>query len=146
MARRSRGAGAVFQRADGRWEVQLRIGPNRRRSLYAQTRPDVLAKLEQARWSMALGLPVRMPVTRTLAEFLGDWLEVTKGRVQCSTFENYAFNVRRYVGELQDLGRADNTVRGAFLSLKCMCNGPLGRATRWTRRCSGSRRPGSPSV
>jgi hypothetical protein len=41
MARRARGAGAVFQRADGRWEAQLRIGPGRRRSLYAQTRRDV---------------------------------------------------------------------------------------------------------
>jgi integrase len=30
--------------------------------------------------------------------------------------------LRRYIGELQDSGRADNTVRGAFLSLKCMCN------------------------
>jgi Pyruvate/2-oxoacid:ferredoxin oxidoreductase gamma subunit len=48
MARRARGAGAVFQRADGRWEAQLRIGPSRRRSLYAQTRPDVVVKLDQA--------------------------------------------------------------------------------------------------
>ena len=95
MARRARGAGAVFQRADGRWEAQLRIGPSRRRSLYAQTRGDVVAKLDQARWSMALGLPVRMPVTRTVADYLNDWLEVTKGRVRCSTFENYDFNVRR---------------------------------------------------
>ena len=85
MARRARGAGAVFQRADGRWEAQLRIGPSRRRSLYAQTRPDVLATLDQARWSMALGLPVRMPVTRTVAEFRNDWLEVTKGRVAVAT-------------------------------------------------------------
>ncbi len=27
MARRARGAGAVFQRADAGWEAQLRIGP-----------------------------------------------------------------------------------------------------------------------
>jgi hypothetical protein len=56
MARRARGAGAVFQRADGRWEAQLRIGPSRRRSLYAQTRPDVVARLDRARWSMAPGI------------------------------------------------------------------------------------------
>jgi hypothetical protein len=68
MARRARRAGAVFQRADEWWEAQLRIGPSRHRSLYAQTRPDVLAKLAQARWTMALRLPVRMPVTRTLAD------------------------------------------------------------------------------
>ena len=86
MARRARGAGAVFQRADGRWEAQLRIGPSRRRSLYAQTRPDVVAKLDQARWSMALG----MPVTRTVADFLDDWLEVTKGRVRSAGNHRYA--------------------------------------------------------
>ena len=100
MARRARGAGAVFQRADGRWEAQLRIGPSRRRSLYAQTRPDVVARLDRARWSMALGLPVRMPVTRTVADFLNDWLEVTRSRVRCSTFENYDFNVRRINSQL----------------------------------------------
>jgi Phage integrase, N-terminal SAM-like domain len=100
MARRARGAGAVFQRADGRWEAQLRIGPSRRRSLYAQTRRDVVVKLDQARWSMALGLPVRMPVTRTVADFLNDWLEVTRSRVRCSTFENYDFNVRRINSQL----------------------------------------------
>ncbi|GAC1416167.1 MAG: hypothetical protein NVSMB66_7900 [Candidatus Doudnabacteria bacterium] len=84
MARRARGQGAVFRRADGRWEAQLRIGPSRRHSLYAQTRPDVVVKLERARWSMALGLPVRMPVTPTLADFLNDWLEVTKGVVEAA--------------------------------------------------------------
>ncbi len=68
MARRARRAGAVSLRADGRREAQLRIGPSRRRSPHAQTRADVLAKLDQARWSMALRLPVRMPVTRTLAD------------------------------------------------------------------------------
>jgi hypothetical protein len=76
MARGARGAGAVFQRADGRWEAQLRIGPSRRRSLYAQTRPDVVAKLDQARWSMALGLPVRMPVN--LTRQAEGWLDLSR--------------------------------------------------------------------
>ena len=30
--------------------------------------------------------------------------------------------LKRYISELQDMGRADNTVRGAFLSLRNMCN------------------------
>jgi hypothetical protein len=41
-----------------------------------------------------------MPVTRTVADFLNDWLEVTKGRVRCSTYENYDFNVRRINSQL----------------------------------------------
>ena len=36
MARRNRGFGAVFLRADGRWEGQIRIGGGRRRSFYAR--------------------------------------------------------------------------------------------------------------
>ena len=33
-----------------------------------------------------------------------------------------AAELRRYVCELQDRGLSDDSVRGAFLSLKCMCN------------------------
>ncbi len=115
----------MFQRADGRWEAQLRIGPSRRRSLYVPTRPDVVAKLDQARWSMALGLPVRMPVTRTLAAFLSDWFEVTKRLVRCSTFENYDFNVCRINSKLWTI-------------LSCRLTSPsIQVLTRWRTPSSG---------
>ncbi|MDQ6878929.1 MAG: hypothetical protein M3082_14810 [Candidatus Dormibacteraeota bacterium] len=52
MARRNRGLGAVFLRADGRWEGQIRIGGGRRRSFYARTRRDLVHKLADARWGL----------------------------------------------------------------------------------------------
>ena len=52
MARRNRGLGAVFLRADGRWEGQIRIGAGRRRSFYAHTRRDLVHKLAEARWAV----------------------------------------------------------------------------------------------
>ena len=58
MARRNRGLGAVFLRADGRWEGQIRIGGGRRRSFYARTRRDLVRKLADARWALGEGLPV----------------------------------------------------------------------------------------
>ena len=58
MARRNRGLGAVFLRADGRWEGQIRIGGGRRRSFYARTRRDLVHKLADARWALGEGLPL----------------------------------------------------------------------------------------
>jgi hypothetical protein len=58
MARRNQGLGAVFLRADGRWEGQIRIAGGRRRSFYARTRRDLVHKLADARWALGEGLPV----------------------------------------------------------------------------------------
>jgi len=45
-------------RSDGRWEGQLRTPDCRRKSVYAHTRRDVLARLREAHWAVAQGLPV----------------------------------------------------------------------------------------
>ena len=73
MARRNRGLGAVFLRADGRWEGQIRIGGGRRRSIYARTRRDLVHKLADARWALGEGLPVSAG-TQSLRAFLEYWL------------------------------------------------------------------------
>jgi hypothetical protein len=73
MARRNRGLGAVFLRADGRWEGQIRIGGGRRRSFYARTRRDLVHKLSDARWALGEGLPVSAG-TQSLRIFLEYWL------------------------------------------------------------------------
>ena len=102
MARRARGEGAVYRRSDGRWEAQLRLGVGRRKSVYGRTRREVLGKLREARWALKRGLPVS---TRklTLAAFLEGWLEVVRGRVRASTYENYELNARRANTELGDV-------------------------------------------
>jgi hypothetical protein len=58
MARRNRGLGAVFLRADGAGRARFEIGRGRRRSFYARTRRDLVHKLADARWALGEGLPV----------------------------------------------------------------------------------------
>jgi hypothetical protein len=91
MAKRADGQGAVYLRADGRWEAQLRLAGGGRKSVYGRTRREALGKLREARWAAVRGLPVssRNP---TLAAFLDRWLEVIRDRVRPSAYENYELN------------------------------------------------------
>jgi integrase len=91
MARRKNGRGAVFQRADGRWEGQLRLPAGGRKCFYGRSRRT---KLEQGGWLLAQGPPVSSR-QKSVGAFLDEWLEVTRRRVRPSTFENYELNVRR---------------------------------------------------
>jgi hypothetical protein len=84
MAKRADGQGAVYLRADGRWEAQLRLAGGGRKSVYGRTRREALGKLRKARWAAVRGLPV--------AAFLDRWLEVIRDRVRPSTYENYELN------------------------------------------------------
>jgi hypothetical protein len=78
MARRRDGQGAVYFRVDGRWEAQLRLAGGGRKSVYGQTRSEVLRRLREARWLLAQGLPVSSRKV-TLGLFLAGWLELTRG-------------------------------------------------------------------
>ena len=94
MNKRTYGHGAIYHRADGRWEGQFRIKDGGRRSFYGRTRQEVLRKLEEAAWMIASQLPVSSR-TPTLGQFLEGWLDVAKRRVRPSTCDNYSLNVRR---------------------------------------------------
>jgi hypothetical protein len=58
MARRAYGHGAIYRRADGRWEAQLRLGAGGRKSYYGKTRREAASKLAEASWMIASQLPV----------------------------------------------------------------------------------------
>jgi len=102
MAKRASRHPAVHQRADGRWEGQLGLPGGGRKSFYGRTRRETLQKLEQGSWSLALGLAVSSR-TKTVAEFLGEWLEITRRRVRLSTLENYELNARRLMAHFGDV-------------------------------------------
>ena len=102
MARRNRGLDAVFLRADGRWEGQIRIGGGRRRSFYARTRRDLVHKLADARWTLGEGLPVSAG-TQSLRAFLEYWLVVCRTRLRPITLVTYARDVRRLTAVLGDI-------------------------------------------
>jgi hypothetical protein len=59
MARRRYGSGGVKQRADGRWEGRLCLADGTRRSIYARSREHLVARLQEERWRLAWGIPVR---------------------------------------------------------------------------------------
>lgn len=52
MGKRRYGSGAVKLRSDGRWEGQLRLADGSRRSVYAQRREQVIARLKEERWRL----------------------------------------------------------------------------------------------
>ena len=59
MARRRYGSGAAKQRSDGRWEGRIRLSDGSRRYVYARSRDQLAARLQEERWRLACGIPVR---------------------------------------------------------------------------------------
>jgi integrase len=120
MVKRKNGKGAVYHRADGRWEAQFRLPGIGRKSFYGRTRREVLAKLRDASWMMSLGLPVSSR-NRTAGDFLNDWLEVTRRRVRPSTLRSYELNVRRLtpqVGHVPVSRLSPAGIQGAYQRLE----------------------------
>jgi integrase len=95
--RRSRGDGAVFQRADGRWEGRLDLGwqdgKRRRKFVYGRTKAEVLTKLREAQRLATEGTLVVTERT-TVAEFLASWLEAAQPTLRASTWRRYEQYVR----------------------------------------------------
>jgi integrase len=94
MSKRTDGRGALYHRADGRWEAQFRLGVGSRKSVYGRTRREVLSKLREVRWTVSHGVPVSSRQLQ-LGCYLEYWLDMTKSRVRPSTFRNYELNVNR---------------------------------------------------
>src|SRR5262245_35910706 len=100
--RRGRGEGAVFQRADGSWSAEVSLGydgngKRRRKTLYGQTKAEVLEKLRQAQTDAALG---RLTDAErfTVADFLQLWLDtVARPKVSPTTHARYEQHVRLHL-------------------------------------------------
>jgi integrase len=95
--RRSRGDGAVFQRADGRWEGRLDLGwqdgKRRRKFVYGRTKAEALAKLRQAQRQAAEGTLVVSERT-TVEQFLKSWLDAVRPTLRPGTWRRYEQYVR----------------------------------------------------
>ena len=108
-ARRDAGAGAVYQRADGRWIAALELpedmttGKRRRKVMSSKTKAGVLAKLNAAKTDLdkAGDLPTSSP---TVAQWLTRWQrEHVDGRLKPRTAEGYRGIIDRYL--LPHLGK-----------------------------------------
>ena len=120
MAKRASGQGAVYLRADGRWEGQIRLAGGHRKSVYGRTRREVMRRLRETRWLLAQGLPVSSRKL-TVAVLLRSWLELTRQRIRPSTYESYELNVRRLEAVLGEVPLSNLTapdIQSAYRRLR----------------------------
>jgi integrase len=97
--RRGNGEGSVFERNDGRWAATITVGytatgKRKRRTVYAPTKTDVLAKLATLAHEKVTGT-ITEPTTATVADYLNDWLKNSaKPAIRVSTYVQYESVVR----------------------------------------------------
>lgn len=94
MSRRAHGEGTVYRRPDGRWCGQLRPLGQPRQTVYGKTQREALERLAAARKAFEGGLSPGSR-SRTMSDFLRQWLDATRSRVRPSTLEAYELNIRR---------------------------------------------------
>lgn len=101
MAKRGSGEGSVYQRNDGRWVAVVSIGyeggKRRRKSFYANTRREVVAKKTAALRALQQGEPLADDSV-TVGAFLARWLnESAKPTLRPRSFFSYEMIVRRHL-------------------------------------------------
>src|SRR6266851_1614848 len=77
MARRGRGEGTVYRRADGRWEAAFGFGGRRQRYV-ARSQRDVRIKLTAARRALEQGI-VLSGSSQRVEEYLTRWRRIACG-------------------------------------------------------------------
>jgi integrase len=81
---------------DGRWEGQLRLADGSRKYIYARNRRELITRLQEERWRLASGMPVRARGL-TLADYATQWLDVMRSRLRPTTFAGYELCLGRAV-------------------------------------------------
>lgn len=93
-AKRGQNEGSIFQRRDGRYAAVISLSNGRRKTLYAPTKKEALAKLRAFQLKQAQGL-AEFDSSQALETYLRHWLEdVARTRVKASTYEGYEQLVR----------------------------------------------------
>lgn len=101
-ARRGRGEGSIFQRADGLWVATLNLGydgkgKRSRRTIYGHTKREVQEKLIHLQSDTANGILVE-PNKTTVGLFLKQWLETTvRTSVRETTLACYSNIIRNHI-------------------------------------------------
>ena len=99
--RRGSGEGSVFRRQDGRWVASISLGyengKRRRKTFYATTRREVIAKKTAALRSIQQGIPLSDDAV-TVKAFLVRWLEESaRPGLRPRTYESYSMIVRKHL-------------------------------------------------
>ena len=90
--RRGKGEGTVFQRRDGTWQGAITVGydengKQRRKTVYAKTQAEALAKLAEIKQRLATG--TFSDTHYTVKSYLERWLEEKGRQVKPSTLDSY---------------------------------------------------------
>ncbi len=119
MARRGRGEGTVYRRADGRWEAAFGIDGRRQRYV-GRSQRDVRIKLLAARRALEQGIVLSGSSQRVEA-YLTRWLEDSvRPSVRWTTHRAYALCMRRLfplVGHLRLASLTPQAVQAAYADL-----------------------------
>jgi integrase len=90
-ARRGRGEGSIFERADGQWVGSISLGyteagKRKRKTIYGSTKKEVLDELDQLRGEARVGdLPDAGSLT--VGQLLERWLQSNKSKMAARTYE-----------------------------------------------------------
>src|SRR5688572_31361798 len=87
--KRGQNEGSIYERKDGRFVAVVSLPNGRRKTLYAPTKRDALAKLRAFHLEQEQGL-ADFDSSQTLETYLKHWLEdVARTRVKASTYQGY---------------------------------------------------------
>lgn len=87
MSRRVAGHGTFSKRSDGRWMGRVMVD-GRRRTVYARTERECVAKLQALQQQVAAGLPA-VDQRATVATYLTRWLQEVAPRLRPTTATRY---------------------------------------------------------
>jgi integrase len=109
MGKRGKGEGSIYKRDDGLWVGSLSLGyvqgKRKRKTVYGQTRREVVAKLDKLKQDEQAGIDIGAE-RQTVEQFLQSWLtDVVKKYRKPATYRNYDYVVRvrivPHIGHIQ---------------------------------------------
>lgn len=133
MKKKGNHEGHIRRRTDGRWEAQITISGNKRRSIYGKTRAEASKKMKAVLSALDNGT-YQEPSRLTLSEWLQEWLVIfCQTGVKPLTYSSYqgiiAHHIAPVIGNVKlqaikgtHIQRLYNTMTEAGLSAKTVKN------------------------
>lgn len=132
MARRGRGEGSIYQRADGQWVAVVNLGwvagKRKRKTLYGKTRREVATKLTLAQRDQSAGQLTTGQVP-TVEMWMRYWLDhIVKESARTNTYASHKSKTDRYIVPLLGGQRLDKLqpehIQAAYSRLRANCPTP----------------------
>jgi integrase len=89
--------GHIRQRSPGSWELRYRAGGKTRTATFRGAKREAERELRRLMAEADRGVAAAAPARLTLAEWLSQWLEITRGEIRPITSDRYEAAVRLYL-------------------------------------------------